>query len=176
LAIQAESPEEGLAFLHASIHLLPADYRAPYLARCLIATESEQARALGQSATPLIIGLENADPGLARWLVGQGHHVYSVFGSEVGTPETVIRLSCAPRIEAVAALKSMGLRDEEAPEAARDIAGSLAVFRRLHPSVTAQLVPEWASQANAAKMVPVLLAGGWDETKPGDRAVLERPS
>jgi hypothetical protein len=43
-----------------------------------------------------------------------------------------------------------------------------------HPSVTAQLVPEWASQANAAKMVPVLLAGGWDETKPGDRAVLER--
>jgi hypothetical protein len=37
----------------------------PYLARCLIATESDQARALTQSPGPLIIGLENADPGLA---------------------------------------------------------------------------------------------------------------
>jgi transcriptional regulator with XRE-family HTH domain len=174
VAIQAESPEEGLAFLFAIMQRLPAEYRMPYLARCLIATDPEQARALGQSPTPLIIGLENADAGLARWLVGQGHHVYSVFGSEVGTPESIIRLSRGPRIETEAALAAMGLRDDEAREAARDMAGSLAVFRRLHPSVSARMEPAWASSAKAPKMIPALLAGAWDEAKPADCARLER--
>lgn len=174
VAVQAESPEEGLAFLVALLQRLPADYRMPYLARCLIATEPEQARALGQSPTPLIIGLENADAGLARWLVGQGHHVYSVFGSEVGAPENVIRLSRALRIETEAALAGMGLTDDEAREASRDMAGSLAVFRRLHPSVSARLEPAWATSANAPKMIAALLAGAWDEDKPADRERLER--
>ena len=174
ITIQAESPEEAMAFLYAAIDRLPADYRLSYLARCLIATEPGQARALGHSATSLIIVLENADPGLARWLVGQGHHVYSVFGSEVGTPETVIRLSRALRIEIDAALKSMGLPDQEASEVARDMAGSLAIFRRLHPSVNARMVPEWASPLHAPTMIPALLAGAWDEAKPADRAVMEQ--
>lgn len=174
VAVQAESPEEGFAFLFALLQRLPAEYRMPYFARCLITTDPEQARALGQSPTPLIIGLENADAGLARRLVGQGHHVYSVFGSEVGTPENIIRLSRPPRIESEAALAAMGLRDEEAREAARDMAGSLAVFRRLHPSVSGRMEPAWASPANAPTMIPALLAGAWDEAKPADRERLER--
>ena len=174
VAVHAESPDEAVSFLFAALHRLPPDYRMPYLARCLIATEPDQARAVGQGPAPLIIGLENADPGLARWLVGQGHHVYSVFGSEVGVPRDAIRLCRALRIETEAALVGMGLGDEEAREAARDMAGSIAVLRRLHPSVTARLEPKWASPDHAVKMIPALLAGAWDESEAADRAKLER--
>jgi transcriptional regulator with XRE-family HTH domain len=174
VAVHGESPDEAVSFLFAALHRLPPDYRMPYLARCLIAREPDQARALGQSPAPLIIGLENANPGLARWLVGQGHHVYSVFGSEVGVPRDVIRLPRALRIDTEAALVGMGLRDEAAREAARDMAGSIAVLRRVYPSVASRLEPNWASPDQARKMIPALIAGAWDESEAADRAKMER--
>ncbi len=174
IAVEAESTEEGIAFLFALIAQLPADDRMPYLARCLIAAEPEPARTLGQSLTPLIIVLvENSNPGLAQRLVEHGHHVYSVFGSRVGASEPVIRLPRALRVEVEAALTGMRLGDDEAREAARDIAGSLAVFRRLYPSAAARMEPEWAKPENASKMIPALLAGGWDESNPLDREQLQ---
>jgi hypothetical protein len=82
VAVQAESFQEGRLFLIALLERrLPDEVRMRYLTRLLFASGPEEARAFGFAPAPMIICLENADTDLARSLVGQGHHVYSIFGS-----------------------------------------------------------------------------------------------
>ena len=175
LALQAESVREAEAFIYAAVtRLLPVNEDAAFLTRCLVVKEAEQARKLGQSLTALYLIVEDADAGLVRWLVGQGHHVCSVFGSEIGIPSDVIRLPRLSRADAEPALVSMGYERDEATAISRDIGGSLSVFRRLYPSVPERAVPEWARPQNAADILPAFFAGAWDENRDADKGALQR--
>ena len=93
LAVQAESPSEAIAFLYAAIEQFPADYRDAFHSRAIVATDGETASLLSNAATPLIIILQDAEPGFSRQLVSKGHHVYLAFGSSAGVPDDVIELS-----------------------------------------------------------------------------------
>ena len=85
LSIQAEAPDEAIAFLYAAIGELPEPDRTAHYARSLIANDVEVARKLGDSLSPLIIVLEDAEPGLAQRLASRGHHVFIALGPSVGT-------------------------------------------------------------------------------------------
>jgi transcriptional regulator with XRE-family HTH domain len=175
LSVQADTTDEAIAFLYAAIAELPPDHRLQYYARCLIATTADQARALGDSPSRLILVLDGADDGLANRLVQQGHHVYVAHGSDLGTPGDVLRLSRPPLHAMESALKDMHVQEKLAQKLARDSARSLSVLRRLIPSASGQ-APEWSKQTNARALIPALLAGGWNEDLDGDRAILERLS
>lgn len=174
LSLQAESAAEATAFIYAAITQLPSNEHAAFLTRCLVVKNADQARKLGQSLTALYLILEDADAGLARWLVGQGHHVCMVFGSDIGIPADVIRLPRVLRPDTEAALASMGYQREEARTLSRDIGGSLAVFRRLYPSVPERALPDWARPENAGDVLSAFFAGAWDENQPADNEMLQR--
>ena len=81
-SIQAEAPEEAIAFLYASISALPEPYRVFYWSRTVVAADENTARDLIGLGSPLIIVLMNPDPGVARRLADDGHHVYTAHGPE----------------------------------------------------------------------------------------------
>lgn len=186
LAVQADSPNEAIAFLYAALANLPPQNRTSYLTRCLVAGTPDAARHLAESSHPLIIALDDSDPGLATRLAQRSHHIYVAYGSDVGAPDDVLRLARPPRnlivdelLQMMRAITSASVdnRSEDrrvAESLAKDSARSLAVLRRLIPSAPGRFVPEWAEQNFARSLIAPLLLGAWDENVPGDRAALER--
>lgn len=173
LSIQAEAPDEAIAFLYAAIGELPEPDRTAHYARSLIANDVEVARKLGDSLSPLIIVLEDAEPGLAQRLASRGHHVFIALGPSVGTGQA-LKLSRPPRDAIEHALVGMGFdRETHARTLARDAARSLAVLRRLMPLAPAR-VPTWARGTPSRCLVAALLVGAWDEDRAGDKMALER--
>jgi transcriptional regulator with XRE-family HTH domain len=173
LSVQAESSDEAVAFLHASIQQLPPDYRTQYEARVLVATAVDSARMLGDSLSPLIVVLNDAEPGVAHRLIERGHHVYAAYGSEVRGTEDICRLPRPPRDALQDALRGMGLDENRAERLAKDSGRSLAILRRLMPAVPTRL-PRWAGARPAPGVVGALLAGAWNEDSAGDTTALER--
>src|SRR5262249_19230634 len=157
--LQAEAADEAVAFLCATIGELPEPYRAEYYARCLIARDAAAARKIGDSLSPLIIVLEEAEPGLAQRLAGRGHHVFIAQGPGGGSEDRV-QLSRPPLDAIEHALTRMGFEGERARNLARDSARSLAVLRRLVPAAPTR-VPAWARTDVSHSLVAALLAGAW---------------
>jgi len=173
LSVQAESPEEALAFLHASISELPPEYRAAYLSRALVPIDDDTARFLGTSASPLIIILRGADAGLAQSLVAKGHHVYLALGADAGTPSSALRLTRARRDLIEEGLREMGLESHLARSLAADSGRSITVIRRLIPAAPGRL-PRWAQTAPGPALLGAILAGGWDDNNERDHTAMEK--
>jgi transcriptional regulator with XRE-family HTH domain len=176
LAVEGHSAQEAMAFLYAAIAQLPGEYRTFHQQRCLVAATNESARMAGASRAPLIVVLEGGDAGLVTELVRLGHHVYVPHGSTIGSPEDVIRLSRPAGDLFCQALVGMGVDQKEAERLTRDSTRSLSVLRRLMPSAPQTSVPEWAEKQNARTLIPMLLAGAWNEAQEADKAVLEELS
>ncbi len=83
LSVQAEAPDEALAFLYASISPLPEEHKLFYWSKCVVVDNATTARQLAGLGTPLIIVLTISEPGIAQSLVNNGHHVYAIYGSDV---------------------------------------------------------------------------------------------
>lgn len=176
LSLQAESMGEAEVFIYAAITYLPMDVQAEILSRCVVVSNAEQARMLGKTLTELYLILESADAALVNWLISQGHHVCSVYGSEVGVPGDVVRLPLLSRIDTYAALGCMGYDCNGARSITRDIGCSLAVFQRLYASATERVSPDWAKSGQVDKILPAFLAGAWDGSRLADREALQRLS
>ena len=173
LAVQGESTGEAIAFLHAAIQELPPEYSAHYDTRCLVADTAGAARALGDSSTPLIIVLEAGEAGLAARLARRGHYVYLAYGSDIGTPDDVVRLERPSRLEVEYALTAMGFDEAKARNLAQDSARSLAIIRRLE-AIAPATDTSWADGEMPRGMVAALLAGAWNESSEGDKAVVAK--
>jgi hypothetical protein len=130
----------------------------------------------GGSHAPLILVLEGGDAGLATELMSLGHHVYVPHGSTIGSPEDVIRLSRPASDAFCQALMAIAIDQNEAERLTRDSTRSLSVLRRLIPSAPQYSVPEWAQKENARNLIPMLLAGAWNESQEADKTVLEELS
>ncbi len=92
LSVQAEAADEAIAFLHAAVAQLPLNYRIYWESRILVARSDDVARQLVGLGPKLVVVLNGGDPGVARALGEDGHHVYVAFGSDVGSPADVTRL------------------------------------------------------------------------------------
>jgi transcriptional regulator with XRE-family HTH domain len=168
-AVQADAPIEAKAFLYAAIEQYPPGYRDFYHSRTIVAA-NDAARVLADVGTPLIIVLEEAEPGLSNSLVEKGHHVFVALTGEADQG-TALRRPIRYTIQEE--LIQMGLRRDEASNFAHDSARSLTVLRRLMPSAPGYKTPEWATAKNTRHMIPALLTGAWDEGKAADKRVLE---
>ncbi len=99
LPLQAETIDETVAFLYAAIDQYPPAYRAPDLARTIVATSAATARILGDGPSPLVLVLMATEPGLAERLAARGHHVYVAYGAEAGPIADLSPLPHPPKIE-----------------------------------------------------------------------------
>lgn len=175
LTVESDSHGESIAFLHATLSLLPTEPRLAYETRCLIASDADAARTLGDSLTSLIIVLENAEPGLAQRLAARGHHVYVHSRNSGNASGNALRLPRPGREALNAALKTMGIKRDRRESLVADSAQSLSVLQRLlarNPAAS----PRWADEPSAGSLVTALLAGSWDESNAADNAIIEKLS
>lgn len=169
-AVQASSADESIAFLQAALDPLPASYRIAYESRCLVATDAETARELVGIGTPLVVVLQQPEPGLAQRLVADGHHVYAAYGPGVHATGVVRELARPWRHTLQMALNRMGVSDEDAHRLSKASGRSLAVLRRLMPAAPTYL-PRWAVET-PPDLIVAMLAGGWSESSAADRKVI----
>ena len=170
LSVQAEAPDEALAFLCAAISPLPDRYRKSYWSRCIVADTPETARQLVGLGTPLIVAAAELDGGIAQRLVEDGHHVFSAYGPDFGVTGAVRRLARPWRSDLQAALVEAGVDDEQAHRLAHASGRSVTVLRRIMPAAPGR-GPSWARPASR-ELVAAMFAGGWVETSRADRTII----
>lgn len=170
MSIQADAPDEAMAFLYAAISPLPEAYRLSVLGRCVVADTAETARQLVGLGTPLIIVMPDPDAGLARRLVSDGHHVFAAYGPSVNDSPNTHRLARPWKFHLQAALAQAGLSDEHAHLFARASGRSISVLRRLMPAAP-NYRARWAEQA-PPELIAAMFAGSWVDTNGRDREIV----
>ncbi|OCX69330.1 XRE family transcriptional regulator [Acidithiobacillus thiooxidans] len=172
ISIQADAPDEAIAFLHAAISPLPEAYRLSYLSRCVVTDTDETARQLLGLGTPLIIVMTDPDAGLARRLVDAGHHVFAAYGPSINDSANACRLARPWRFHLQAALTQAGLSEEHAHLIARASGRSITVLRRLMPAAP-NYRTRWAERA-PAELIAAMFAGAWMDTNGPDRKLISK--
>lgn len=168
--IQADSQEEAIAFFAAVIHAFPEKRCVEYLSRCIIAQNESSWRYFGSTKDPLILipefdQLKSLPP---------GHHILVPISRESSLSKDVLQLPRPDRAGFRQALVDMGLSEERAYALTKESRRSLLVLRRL-PAIAPEIHSpdlDWAKPENARSLIPVLLAGAWDDTKEADREAI----
>jgi hypothetical protein len=170
LSVQAEAPDEAMAFLYAAISPLPERYRLSYWSRCVVADTSATARQLVGLGSPLIVVIPDPDPGLAQRLVDDGHHVFAAYGPDANTLVGTRRLPRPWKFDLQTSLVGAGIAEEDAHRLAHASGRSITVLRRLMPAA-ANYRAAWAEQASP-ELIAAMFAGAWVETSARDRKIL----
>ena len=170
MAVQADTPEEAMAFLYAALSPLPEAHRLYYLSRCVVADTTDTARQLLGLGTPLIIVLTEPDAGLARLLVNDDHHVFVATGSDATTSFGASGLRRPWRFHLQTALIKAGLSEEDAYQLAHASGCSIAVLRRLMPAAPG-MRSGWAVQA-PDELIAAMFAGAWVDNNLRDRKLV----
>ncbi|MBD2303836.1 hypothetical protein [Nostoc sp. FACHB-190] len=72
------------------------------------------------------------------------------------------------------ALVDMGISEERAYKLTKDSKKNINVLRRLIAVAPEIHTPNWAKPENARALIPILLAGAWDDSKEGDREAISK--
>ncbi len=169
LSLQASTSDEVVAFFHATLSTLPQENGDRYRALTIVATNADCARTFIDAPAPLILVMQEPDPGLAASLVSRGHFVLQAYDDRPATRGDVQQLKRPSRSGISAALVATGIPEEKASALARDSGRNLAILRRLIPNSPGR-EPSWSKLPPPSALVAALLVGGWDETSEGDKA------
>ena len=171
LPVQADAPEEALAFIAALFEQQPKAKRDTLFARTVIVHSPAARRQMVYAAEPLVL-LPTFALVETHLATRQGHHVLIPLGRETAGPDGMVVLPRPSRQEAEKVLQAMGFDRDEASSMAFIAHCSLLSLRRqlaLNPAIHQ---PAWAAPEQARPLLPALLAGSWDETFEGDQSIL----
>ncbi|WP_421287854.1 hypothetical protein [Aeromonas veronii] len=167
LAFAADSADEVIAFVVATIRKATPEVRAFLEARTMVVDSTDAARHLVSRKDLIFL-----PRGQARTLVGvlsqSGPTVISAGADEQRSQHDVLARPTSSQLSK--ALVTMGLDESETYELARRCGRSLAVLARQIPSGTAQ-PPEWLGKSES--LIPALLAGAWKPSRVADTEVLK---
>lgn len=169
LALQAESREEALAVFAAALQKLPEEQRAAVLSRAVIVHDVEAWHRLTASDQPLLLILAFDNREALGRAARTGHKVVIPLGRADSTSAKTVEIPRLSREEALKAIVATGINEDRARDLAMLARRSLTSFRRKLALSAEVQQPEWARPANARSLLPVMLAGGWNDTIDGDR-------
>lgn len=175
MTIEGRSPTEALDFVVAfSRNPKYADLLA---ARALIVETRSAWRRLVSSEGRLLLVPHptlSIEPELIAEAVRKGNRVLLLSTQEQREHIPTIKLARVYRHDLMAALESSGVEVRQAQKCAREAGGSLTVLKRLLGRYPGTLQPGWSGPQEAPLLVPILLAGSWNESFDGDRSAVER--
>ncbi|MGA2847751.1 MAG: hypothetical protein ABSE46_02055 [Terracidiphilus sp.] len=162
---QADSDEEAALFVAAAIRRADSELSTFLLSKTLFIDSIEGAKRIPPSGgLVLILFPEHHRLGAALERTNQ---VILVLGAN-SIASGVESLDQMSTQDFATGLRSMGIEETEAFRLAGICCRSVIVFSRLNARGTVA-PPGWSSDAD---LVPIVLAGGWDESNEYDRAVL----
>ncbi|MBW4447252.1 MAG: hypothetical protein KME38_10385 [Spirirestis rafaelensis WJT71-NPBG6] len=170
LTIQADTREEVIAFLGAVIHQMPEAQNVEYLSRCIIVQSESSWRYFASTQKSLILIPAFEQP---KFLPRE-HHILIPIGREISRAKDGLVLSRPNKTDFRQALVDMGLSEEQAYNLSKNSKRNLNVLRRLIAVASEIHTPDWAKPENARSLIPVLLAGAWDDTKERDREAITK--
>lgn len=170
IIVRADSVSEAMSFVCAAIESSPP-HKEHVFARGIAVYKLEAARQLSAHSGLVIALLQGADA-MSGPLRQQRNHVIVPVGNDAIAQRTTIKLPRADRHEFAAALKSMGLSEEESERLALECGRSVTILRRRKHSSHFD-APDWAKMEHHRDIVPALFAGGWDENSESDKQILK---
>lgn len=178
MVIEARSPAEVIDFVVAYSYSRDPSQVDAFAARSLIVENKDAWRAIAASSDTELLLISHpslsVEPEMVAEAVRQGHRVLLPFSETPGDRPSSLRLPRVYRHDLEKALVSSGLDEVQAQTSARASGGSLTVLKRLLGRFPGTTQPVWSRPPNASTLVPMLLAGSWDESSDGDRSALEK--
>lgn len=173
--VQGESADEALACIAATIEGMAQ--AGALLARALVISDTAGWDWAINSTSSLILIPRFADPNTAL-ATRHGNRVLIPVGREEGAADDLV-FPVLRRDAVKSALLSIGVAESEADDLAARGRASLTSLRRSLAIDKGLARPAWAHRLEAPALLPALLAGAWDERKPGDQEAVsvlaERP-
>ncbi|HVT37935.1 MAG TPA: hypothetical protein VHE78_02720 [Gemmatimonadaceae bacterium] len=172
-AVKAESQDESIAFLAATLEGAQSMDRDEMFARSVVVAEESAWRHLVAASTPLIlIPLFDVGNAVASAVEG-AHTVVLPLGSADAEHDNAVDVGVIAREPAVEILdlKTSGPRNE-AWDKASLARRSMTAFRRHIGIVPSLRKPAWAQGGIARQMIPPLFLGSWHDEHEGDQLAL----
>lgn len=173
IAVRAETRQEAIAVFLASVSRLPADIRDTIFARTIIIDDPSLWRSFNISQPGLVL-VANFERGAIPIISGESRNrvIVPLSHSDRDHPNsiTVPRLSSEVASEV---LMKAGFDQERARVLALGARLSLMAFRRSISRSRLSSDPQWSKPEIAREIVPLLMAGAWDDVEEGDREQLE---
>jgi hypothetical protein len=171
LAICADTQDEALVFVAAAIMRLAPPDREAVLARCVVVQQAAVWRQIAAADQPLVVLPLFAGESAAPMVQG-GHHCLIPLGRSDPPPTDSLELPRIRRRDAAAALRSMGLPENQASDLGLVARRSLQSLRRRLAYGASLQVPAWAQPAVGHSLLPALLAGEWDDVQQADQEAI----
>lgn len=178
LAIEAASPNDVIDFMAAFLAGLPEAQQDEIEARILIVQDETTWRALSISSNKLILICHpslSIEPERIAEAVRQGHRVLvcsrRFLQSDTSSPVLLPRVN---EYDLEKVLISAGFKEEEANRLAVASGGSLTILKRRISRFPSTVSPQWSRLPDAIELIPILLAGGWDDACEADREVMAK--
>ncbi len=163
---KGDSLDEVLAFMCATIRTAEVGLAENLRARTIIVESEDAARQLRDQPN-LIFAVRGAAIDISG-ILSDRHRVIVPMGRDAIKPSQSIALSRPTAYEMSEGLKSMGYSPEEAWRLAHACGRSVSILSRRIPSTSARRT-EWS---NDARLVPLFLAGAWDQSCEADRTIV----
>lgn len=183
LSLLADSPDEAVAFVAATLLELRDTEGEQLLTPCLVVEEEAAWRHAVASDVPLIL-IPTFSGAAITSEASLRHHVIIPLARGMASGSAALVLPRLNREIAKTALNQMAKHQPQESKKRLDLDGKvddlsgvarrslLSLRRRMSPIPEMQR-PEWASPENAADLIAPLLVGSWDEEKEGDLEVFE---
>jgi len=176
LTLKADTREEAISFLAATIVQKPIEERIKWLSRIVLVNDLESFAQLSVSDNKLIIVPRfNAGNSIGRAVHG-GHSVLVPLGKGDSSLPANIELPRQHIVQIKEALLELEIVEERAIALSRIARRSLMAFRRALANNPELLEPEWSRPEHARDIIPALLLGQWSNINKGDRSAIENLS
>ncbi|MBS1502019.1 MAG: hypothetical protein JST32_08165, partial [Bacteroidetes bacterium] len=168
IPVQASNKEEAIAFITAT--LLTAPNQEYYLAQTALVNNEEDFKLLIHEKPGILIPRFEAGS-VSYTAASLGHRVLLPLGADSSLENAdKIVLPKLGRDEVLTALQDMGLSEDQGRTLSRETGRNITVIRRRMGFEGTR--PEWANYSAFIELLPVLLAGKWQDDKLGDQLII----
>ncbi|MDR2544300.1 MAG: hypothetical protein LBD03_01945 [Methanobrevibacter sp.] len=174
ISVQANTIDESIAFLVATIKSLPDDEQYFYLSKSIVINDSKALEHISITSKknkllfiPKFKEIENIT--LAK---EEGHQVYIPISPDNTVSDPDIILPRLGRDAFISALEDMGLSNEVSGNYSKVTGRSLSVLRRHLMKHSNQ--PEWAKNESVRDIIHAFLFGSWYESNNMDKEVISQ--
>ncbi|MGE0479578.1 MAG: hypothetical protein AB7Q17_03800, partial [Phycisphaerae bacterium] len=170
--VQADSREEAIAVVVATLVNLPADRYLKLATRTLVVREGNAWNHLLSTTTQLILIKDFRDDAALGTGAARSHVLVYPLGRADHPSNDAIGVPRLDPVATVSALQKMGLDEQRANSLVTATRGALLPLRRRTGSSPEISQPAWSRPENAVSLLPALLVGRWSEQNTADQAAL----
>ena len=174
LTLKTESKSETVAFFAAAASEMSGEEKEKIFSKSLIVKDIATWRHLSVFDKSLILIPNFEDEFLPSKAIENGHQVFISLGKDDAQTASVTEIPRLNRASAEKALLNMGISDKKVGKLATLARRSFLALRRklaVNPEIQ---TPKWAKPFEARPLIPILLAGGFNNSIQQDREAISK--